>query len=322
MSAPAPAVTVTVPAVAARPAHSALTEAYTRMTEVFPALGVTELAPGEPAPTGDGRISVARLAEAGPEFDSFLAWDDEQVLADHGRRARPDVIASFGLHRYAWPACLLITVPWFVLRRVPRFPVQDVTFQRMPGRIAVRVGEFACLPDDPAATLPGARVVPDEVALRAEVRASVAEHLEPVLSGFGPRMRRRGRALWAMATDEVVESLHYVAGLLGEQERATRELERLFPGTGTGTGTGGGGAVGAGPAPAPVSTKPYVGTAGFREVTGPNGECLPTRDRASCCFYYTLDAEDTCANCPRNTEAVRIAKLTAQAAEAAEAAAG
>ncbi|MEW2572416.1 (2Fe-2S)-binding protein [Streptomyces sp. NPDC047070] len=298
MSAPAPAATAPVTTGGAHPAHSVLTEAYTRMTEVFPALGVTELAPGEPAPTGDGRVGVARLAEAGPEFESFLAWDDEQVLADHGRRARPDVVASFGLHRYAWPACLLITVPWFVLRRVPRFPVQDVTFQRMPGRIAVRVGAFACLPDDPAAALPGARVVPDEEALRAEVRASVAEHLEPVLTGFGPRMRRRGRALWAMATDEVVESLHYVAGLLGEQERATRELEQLFPRT----------------------TKPYVGTAGFREVTGSNGECLPTRDRASCCFYYTLDAEDTCANCPRNSEAVRIAKLTAEAAQAAEAA--
>jgi hypothetical protein len=296
MSAPAPAVTAPATTGGARPAPSVLTEAYTRMTEAFPALGVTELAPGEPAPTGDGRVGVARLAEAGPEFESYLAWDDEQVLADHGHRARPDVIAGFGLHRYAWPACLLITVPWFLLRRVPRFPVQDVTFQRMPGRIAVRVGTFACLPDDPAASLPGARVVRDEEALRAEVRASVTEHLEPVLSGFGPRMRRRGRALWAMATDEVVESLHYVAGLLGEQERATRELEQLFPGT----------------------IKPYVGTAGFREVTGPNGQCLPTRDRASCCFYYTLDAEDTCANCPRNTEAVRIAKLTALAeAEAA-----
>ncbi|MEU9187743.1 (2Fe-2S)-binding protein [Streptomyces sp. NPDC048484] len=297
MSAPAPAETAPR-AAAAHPARSALTEAYTRMTEVFPALGVTELAAGEPAPTGDGRIGVAELAKAGADLDSYLAWDDEQVLADHGRRARPDVIASFGLHRYAWPACLLITVPWFVLRRVPRFPVQDVTFQRMPGRIAVRVGEFACLPDDPAATLPGARVVRDEEALRAEVRASVAEHLEPVLNGFGPRMRRRGRALWAMATDEVVESLWYVAGLLGEQHRATVELERLFPGT----------------------TKPYVGTAGFREVTGSNGECLPTRDRASCCFYYTLDAEDTCANCPRNSEAARIAKLTTQAAEATHAA--
>ncbi|WP_419586993.1 (2Fe-2S)-binding protein [Streptomyces sp. Qhu-G9] len=288
----APALAETAPGADTHPARSVLTEAYARMTEAFPALGVTELAPGEPAPTGDGRIAVAGLAAGGADLDSFLAWDDAQVLTDHGRRARPDVIASFGLHRYAWPACLLITVPWFLLRRVPRFPVEHVTFQRMPGRIAVRVGEFACLPDDPAAALTGARVVRDEEALRAEVRSAVAEHLEPVLSGFGPRMRRRDRALWAMATDEVVESLWYVAGLLGEQRRATEELERLFPGT----------------------TRPYVGSAGFRETAGPNGECLPTRDRASCCFYYTLDPEDTCANCPRNSEAVRVAKLTAQAA--------
>jgi len=296
MSARAPA--ETAPRAVPYQARSPLSEAYARMTEVLPALGVTELAPGEPAPTGDGHFAVAGLARAGAELDSFLAWDDQQVLADHGRRARPDVIAGFGLHRYAWPACLLITVPWFVLRRVPRFPVRDVTFQRMPGRIAVRVGEFACLPDDPAAVLPGARTVPDEEALRAEVRASVAEHLEPVLEGFGPRMRRRGHALWAVATDEVVESLWYVAGLLGEQQRATAELERLFPG----------------------STRPYVGTAGFREVTGPNGECLPTRDRASCCFYYTVDAQDICANCPRNPEAARVAKLAALAAQAAKAA--
>ena len=290
MSAPAPA--ATSPGADVRPAGSALTAAYTRMTEALPSLGVTELTPGEPAPTGGGRVPVAGLAAGGADLDAYLARDDEQVLTDHGRRARPDVVATFGLHRYAWPACLLITVPWFLLRRVPRFPVEDVTFQRMPGRIAVRVGEFACLPDDPAAASPGARVVPDEEALRAAVRAAVAEHLEPVLGGFGPRMRRRGRALWALATDEVVESLWYVAGLLGEQRRATDELERLFPG----------------------ATRPYVGTAAFREVTGPSGECLPARDRASCCFYYTLDAEDTCANCPRNSEAVRIAKLAAEAA--------
>nr|WP_229916117.1 (2Fe-2S)-binding protein [Streptomyces fructofermentans] len=264
------------------------------MTEVLPGLGVTELGPDDPAPTGGGHFPAAGLAAGGAALDAFLAWDDAQVLADHGQRARPDVVAAFGLHRYAWPVCLLITVPWFLLRRVPRLPVGDVTFQRMPGRVSVRVGEFACLPDDPAAALPGARVVPDEEALRAAVRASVAEHLEPLLGAFGPRMRRRGRALWGMATDEVVESLWYVAGLLGEERRAAAELELLMPGT----------------------AKPYVGSAAFREVAGPNGECLPTRDRASCCFYYTLDPEDTCANCPRNSEAVRVAKLTAEAAAA------
>lgn len=198
------------------------------------------------------------------------------------------MVASFGLHRYAWPACLLVTVPWFLHRRVPRIPVEDVAFQRASGHLTLRVREFACLPDDPAAALPGARVVTDEAALRAEVLASVAEHLGPVLDGFGPRMRRGKRALWGMATDEVVEGLWYIAHLLGEERRAMAELEALLPGT----------------------TKPYVGNAGFRELTGPDGESLPTRDRASCCLFYTLRPEDTCVTCPRTCDADRIRKLT------------
>ncbi|MGX1134095.1 hypothetical protein RKD49_006285 [Streptomyces glaucescens] len=276
---------------------SAVADAFARLTEVLPGLAFTELDPGEPAPRGGGWVAAASLAEGGAGLDSFLAWDDAQVVRDYGQQARPDVVASFGLHRYAWPACLLITVPWFLHRRVPRFPVTHVSYDRSApglsmGRLAVRSAGFACLPGDPAAALPGARVVADEEALRAEVRAAVAEHLEPVLGGFGPRMRRRGRALWGMATDEVVEGLWYVAHLLGEQERARHELELLLPG----------------------ATKPYVGSAAFRELTGPNGESLPTRDRASCCMFYTLRPEDTCATCPRTCDADRIVKLAAAAA--------
>jgi ferric iron reductase protein FhuF len=273
----------------AHPAPSAVADSYARLTEAFPGLSVMELGPGEAAPGDGGWVPAAGLAAGGADLDTFLAWDDAQVVRDYGQRGRPDVIASFGLHRYAWPACLLITVPWFLRRRVPRLPVEHVTFQRTLGRMAVRVDTFACLPEDPAAALPGARVVPDEEALRAEVRAAVAEHLEPVLGGFGPRMRRRGRALWGMATDEVVESLWYVAHLLGEERRALRELELLLPG----------------------ATRPYVGSAAFRELTGPDGEPLPTRDRASCCLFYTLRPEDTCATCPRTCDTDRIAKLTA-----------
>lgn len=273
-------------------AVSPVTDAYARLTEVFPGLSVTELSSTDEMPRGDGWAHAARLAGGGPDLDAFLAFDEEQVLRDYGRKARPDVVASFGLHRYAWPACLLFTVPYFLVRRVPRFPAEHVALQREQGRLAVRTGAFACLPDDPAADLPGARVVPDEGALRAEVRAAVAEHLEPLLGGFGPRMRRRGRALWAMATDEIVEGLWYVAHLLGEEERAKRELELLLPG----------------------ATRPYVGSAAFRELTGPNGESLPTRDRASCCMFYTLRPEDTCATCPRTCDTDRVAKLTAAAA--------
>ncbi|MGW2930656.1 (2Fe-2S)-binding protein [Streptomyces sp. NPDC001156] len=274
------------------PPPSVVADAYARLTEVFPGLAVKELGPGETAPTGDGWVSAAGLAAGGAALDAFLAWDEEQVLRDYGQRARPDVVASFGLHRYAWPACLLITVPWFLSRRVPRFPVEHVAFHRTLGRLAVRTGTFACLPDDPAAALPGALVVADEEALRAEVRTAVAEHLDPVLAGFGPPMRRRGRALWGMATDEVVEGLWYVAGLLGDERRARHELELLLPGR----------------------TKPFAGSAAFRELTGSNGDSLSTRDRVTCCMFYTLRPEETCATCPRTCDADRVAKLSSAAA--------
>ncbi|MFF1421262.1 (2Fe-2S)-binding protein [Streptomyces sp. NPDC058280] len=280
---------MTLPAVLPSLLTSPVTAAYARLAEVFPALRVDLLTDGERAPVGGGWVSAAGLAAGGPDLDAFLAWDEAQVRRDHGQRARPDVVASFALHRYAWPACLLITVPWFLHRRVPRVPVEDVSFQRELGRMTVRATDFACLPADPAATLPGARVVPDEEALRAEVRTAVAEHLGPVLEGFAPRMRRGRRALWGMATDEIVEGLWYVAHLLGEERRGMAELERLLPGT----------------------AKPYVGTAGFRELTGPAGETLSTRDRASCCLYYTLRPEDTCVTCPRTCDADRVRKLSA-----------
>lgn len=185
----------------------------------------------------------------------------------------------------------------FLLRRVPRLPAGHVSHDRTApglslGRMAVRPAGFACLPGDPAAALPDARVVADEEALRGEVRAAVAEHLEPVLAGLGPRMRRRGRALWGMATDEVVEGLWYVARPLGEEPRAVREPEALLPGT----------------------TKPYAGSAAFRELAGPAGKPLPTRDRASCRMFYTVRPEDTCATCPHTCDADRAGKLSGAAA--------
>ncbi|MFE5624599.1 (2Fe-2S)-binding protein [Streptomyces virginiae] len=281
-----------LPAVAPAPPGSAVADAYARLADVYGGLRVVERAAHEPSPRGAGWVGADELAVGGPALDAFLAWDNAQVLRDYGTQARPDVVASFGLHRYAWPACLLITLPWFLDRRVPRLPVSEVAFHRTLGRMTVHVESFACLPDDPAAALPGARVMPDEEALRAEVRAAVAQHLGPVLEGFAPRMRRGRRALWGMATDEVVESLWYVGHLLGEERRTMAELEALLPG----------------------STAPYTGGAGFRTLSGPDGRELPTRDRASCCFFYTIRPEDTCVTCPRTCDADRVTRLTADAA--------
>ncbi|MFE4618415.1 (2Fe-2S)-binding protein [Streptomyces sp. NPDC056747] len=291
---------MTVPALLPAPLTSPVAASYARLAEVFSGLRIDESARDERLPRGAGWVGADELAAGGSALDAFLAWDNAQVLRDYGTQARPDVVASFGLHRYAWPACLLVTVPWFLHRRVPRLPATNVSFQRALGRMSVRIEEFACLPGDPAADLPGARVVADEEALRTEVRASLAEHFEAVLGGFGPRMKRGRRALWGMATDEIVEGLWYIGALLGEEGRAMAELERLLPGT---TATR-------------KQHKPYAGSAGFRELTGtegPDGAPRATRDRATCCFFYTLRPEDTCLTCPRTCDTERVRRLAATA---------
>jgi hypothetical protein len=270
-------------------APSPVADAYARLAEVFPGLRVREEPRGGTPATGEGWMLAAELAAESDTLEAFLAWDEEQVRRTYGQQPRPDVVASFGLHRYAFPVCLLITIPFFLHRRVPRVPVDAISFRRTMGEVSVCVEEFACLPDDPARFSPGARVVASEEALRAEVRECVAAHLGPVLEGFRPRMRRGSRALWGMASDEITEGLWYLGHLLGEEERAKREAGELLPG----------------------GTAPYARGASFRELEGPGGERLATRDRASCCLFYTLRPEDTCVTCPRTCDAERVERLTA-----------
>jgi hypothetical protein len=280
------ALSTLAPAPTAHGVPSPFSAAYARLTEVYPALRVSERAT---APTGPGWVPAAALAEGGAALADFLAWDEAQLERDYGRRPRPDVAASFGLHRYAFPAVLLVTVPWYLHRRVPRLPLGAVAFEGTPAHLAVSPGEFTCLPDDPAAGDPNARVVDGEEALRGAVRTAVAEHLAPLLEGFRPRMRRGARALWGTATDEITEGLWYLGHLLGEEQAAREAAERLLPG----------------------GTPPFTRGASFRELTGPDGRSLPTRDRASCCLFYTLRPEATCVTCPRTCDAERVARLSA-----------
>ncbi len=95
-----------------------------------------------------------------------------------------------------------------------------------------------------------------------------------------------------MVTDEVVDGLWYVAAQRGEEDRARREPELLLPGT----------------------AHPYVGTPTFRDLTGPGGERVTTRNRVSCCMFYTVRPEETCATCPRTCDSPRVTKPTAAAA--------
>ncbi|AEW97118.1 MULTISPECIES: hypothetical protein [Streptomycetaceae] len=281
--------------VAARLSPSPLDAAYRRLARVT---GVRVIRSPEAPPTGDGWLRGDSLAAGGAAPAAVSAAEAERLLRDHGRPARPDVAAGLALHRYAWPACLLFTVPWFWHRRVPWLAPGDVAVHRDAGRVAVRPGPFACLPGDPAAGLPGARPVAGEAALREALREAVAAHLGPVIEAFRPYTRRGRRALWGMACDEIAEGLWYVAGLAGEADRAAAELSALLPG----------------------DTPPYPGGAGFRvpeaepepEAGLPGGAAL-TRDRISCCLFYTVLPSASCTRCPRGADADRAPRVAAGA---------
>jgi hypothetical protein len=269
-----------------------ITSSYARMTAVHPGLKVSAAAPR----TGAGWVSADELARGGAALTALVAREAARLTREHGGRApRADVAATLALHRYLWPACLLFTVPWFLRRHVPRLPVGDVSAHPATGRMTVRARSFGCLPDDPAARLPGARPVPDEAALRDELRGALAEHLTPVLDAFRPLLRRGPRALWGMATDEITEGLWYIGQLLGEEDRAISELSALLPG----------------------GTAPYAGGSGFIRPAEQNSGAdtashttaakdLAARNRLTCCLFYTISPARTCSGCPRARDADRI----------------
>ncbi|MFJ5231827.1 iron-sulfur protein [Kitasatospora sp. NPDC088391] len=246
------------------------TTGWRRLDEVSAGLRIHS---GNPR-TGPGWTTAAALATDPAALDDMIAFDERLGLDLYGAPTRPDVTAGFSLHRYAWPAALAFTLPWFLEHRVPVLPTERVSINRATGELTARPTAFHCLPDDPAADRPDALVVPDLPALDAALRTALAEHLAPVLAAFRPRVRRGPRTLWALATDDVVDGLWYLATLLADEPRAVERLAALLPGD--------------------AGAAPFVGTPGFREEDGAR-----TRTRVSCCLFYTVRPAEPCFSCPR-----------------------
>ncbi|MCM2389847.1 (2Fe-2S)-binding protein [Streptomyces albipurpureus] len=278
--APAPA-----PAGAALSCSTLLASSYSRLATLCEALQVEVAEPHSPA--AQGWIDSAELACRPELLDAFLDAEACRIHERYEHVARPDVVASRALHAYLWSACLLISGPWYLERRVPRLRPDAVRVSRTSESHAVVPGSFWCLPDDPAAGLPGVRVSKDEEALRDELRTAVADHVRPLLTAVAPRMRRGPRSLWGMVGDDLVSGIWYLGRMLGDEERAVREASEVLPG--------------------PVG--PFAGGASFRRLTGGDGRSYPTRNRMGCCLYYTIRPAEACATCPRTSDAERLRRL-------------
>ncbi|MBB1254771.1 (2Fe-2S)-binding protein [Streptomyces alkaliterrae] len=266
------------------PTHDALlTQMYQPLAALFPPL-ILRTTADQPTP---GALTARGLAER-PQVPRALAEGAaERLAATFGRRPREDVAAAEALHQYAFVACLTMSGPWHLQRRVPHLSPDAFALDLDALVVTVAPERVTCLPGDPAEHLPGVRVVADEAALRRELRAAVRDHLGPALQAFGPLLRRGPRGLWALATDELAEGLAHLGGLLGDRAAGARAANSLLPG----------------------GTPPYAGAADYRlppadvttageaEACEPPAE--PTRVRASCCLYYTLAPDRLCAGCPR-----------------------
>lgn len=263
---------------------------YRRLMEHCPALRFALPAPGEQLSDRQGWLCVAELTEGGAGeagLDRLTAAEAARILAEYGSAPREHVAASRLLHHYLWSVCLLISGPWQLDRRVPRIRPQDLWIHAATGDLALRPGDFACLPGDGAAGLPGARVLAGEDELRAELRAAVAEHVTPLIELFKGPLKRGPRALWGMVTDDLVSGIWYLGRMLGEEDAAVRAATAVLPG----------------------GTPPFPGAADFRLLAGPDGRGHQTRTRLGCCLYYTIRPAEACFTCPRTDDAERLRRL-------------
>ncbi|TGB14752.1 iron-sulfur protein [Streptomyces sp. MZ04] len=241
-----------------------------------------------------GWLTGAELAEHPEALAAFVAAEADRIRAGHAHTPRPDVAASRALHDYLWSVSLLMSGAWYLERRVPRVRPEDVRVDLATGAFEVVPGSFACFPDDPAAGLPGVRVLPDEESLRTELRAAVVAHMRPLLDAIGPQLRRGPRALWGMAGDDLISGIWYVGRMLGQEEESLRAVDALLPG--------------------PVA--PFPGGAAFRHLTTRDGMRHPTRTRLGCCLYYTIPAAEACGTCPRVCDSERLRRVEAERAGA------
>ncbi|MGW6909919.1 (2Fe-2S)-binding protein [Streptomyces sp. NPDC054940] len=276
---------LTTPPTGALPQRT-LGDGYRRLADLCEVLSVRVAEPGSDA--GRTGVTAAELASEPAVLEAFVDAEAARIQDRHTVAPRRDVAASRALHDYAWSVALLMSGPWYLERRVPRIRPEDLRLDFASAMFTLTPGtDFACLPDDSTADLPGALTVPHEEALRGELRRAVADHMAPLLAAIGPLVRRGPRALWGMVSDDLVSGIWYLGRILGREGDAVRAATELLP----------------------SGVAPYPGGADFRYLTTRDGQRHPTRTRAGCCMYYTIRPDEACATCPRTCDAERLRRL-------------
>jgi hypothetical protein len=172
-------------------------------------------------------------------------------------------------------------------RRVPALSPRQLGFRLDPAalrEVALRPGQFWCLPGDPDAGHPDAMPVPDAAALAAVLRREVIAHATSFLAVYDPQVRFGHRTQWAAVTDMLDSGLLLAGRSFGSPQAGAADARLVLA----------------------DGEKPLTSASTIREVTDERGRTHWTRRRGSCCFLYALPGiEHPCAGCPRVTDSER-----------------
>ncbi|MGF1504755.1 MAG: hypothetical protein ACFB51_06400, partial [Anaerolineae bacterium] len=162
--------------------------------------------------------SIARQAAAHPHMD-------------------PRTRGAYFINMYGWYLPFTAIAAYLAERRVPNLAPEHVALRYSTytwhedgasgeaKRLDVRFlsGQFACLPDDPAANHPDALVMPDKLALREWFRTTLEAHLAPIIEDVYAHTRLSRHAQWLLAADACALRFLLTGRMLGDEEHAKAE---------------------------------------------------------------------------------------------------
>ncbi|SCL22044.1 Ferric iron reductase FhuF-like transporter [Micromonospora nigra] len=200
-----------------------------------------------------------------------------QLLDEAARRWRgtPHACAALAWKAYSYWAALPAVLGWAAARRVPLLTSADTLIHFSDPRPLVTLGlrrstPVAVLPSDPLALagLPEVRVVADEAALLAALRASLLDaHLNPLVGTIQGEVRIGARTLLGSVASGIAHGVLRAADVL--------------------------------PGSAVEAVDTLLGALGLADlvelVPGANGE--PTVQRRTCCLAFTLPNPKICQGC-------------------------
>lgn len=198
---------------------------------------------------------------------------------------------AYFIGEYSWYAPLAAIAAYLVTARVPDFAPDNVALRVRnyiwhagehsgeSQRLDVRYlsGRFACLPDDPAADHPDARVLPNADALRESLRTTLEAHLAPLIERVYAQTKLSRHAQWMLVADACAALFLHIGQALGDEAHAKAEGIAFVKAPGS---------------PMSGGKTSYISLQ-FLDY------CESFRVRGGCCRYYTVSEtdKDYCPTC-------------------------